>query len=141
MQVKLKKCSKCSELKVIWKRHNRELYCKDCWAQHPDKSKKPLKGSKPLSKKSSKQEKLDALYSILRESYLKANPFCKAQLPGCQVNATDIHHKAGRGIFMLDESTFLSVCRICHGKIEENPIMAKSMGFSESREEAHGNKE
>ena len=94
-----------------------------------------------MSKKSSKQDKLDALYSVLRETYLKANPFCKARLVGCQINATDVHHKAGRGRFMLDQSTFLAVCRICHGQIEENPVMAKEMGFSESREEAHGNKE
>jgi hypothetical protein len=141
MQVKLKKCSKCGEQKQIWKRHNRELYCKDCWAQHPDKSKKPLQAKKPISKKSSKQEKLDALYSVLRETYLKANPFCKAKLHGCQINATDVHHMAGRGKFMLDQTTFLAVCRICHNQIEENPVMAKAMGFSESREEAHGNKE
>jgi hypothetical protein len=141
MQVKLKKCSKCGEQKQIWKRHNRELYCKDCWAQHPDKGKKPLQAKKPISKKSSKQEKLDALYSVLRETYLKANPFCKAKLHGCQINATDVHHMAGRGKFMLDQSTFLAVCRICHNQIEENPVMAKAMGFSESREEAHGNKE
>ncbi len=141
MQVKLKKCSKCGEQKQIWKRHNRELYCKDCWAQHPDKGKKPLQAKKPISKKSSKQEKLDALYSVLRETYLKANPFCKAKLHGCQINATDVHHMAGRGKFMLDQTTFLAVCRICHNQIEENPIMAKAMGFSESREEAYGNKE
>jgi len=141
MQVKLKKCSKCGEQKQIWKRHNRELYCKDCWAQHPDKGKKPLQAKKPISKKSSKQEKLDALYSVLRETYLKANPFCKAKLHGCQINATDVHHMAGRGKFMLDQSTFLAVCRICHNQIEENPVMAKAMGFSESREEAYGNKE
>ena len=141
MQIKLKKCSKCGEQKQIWKRHNRELYCKDCWAQHPDKGKKPLQAKKPISKKSSKQEKLDALYSVLRETYLKSNPFCKAKLHGCQINATDVHHMAGRGKFMLDQSTFLAVCRICHNQIEENPVMAKAMGFSESREEAYGNKE
>jgi hypothetical protein len=28
-----------------------------------------------------------------------------------------------------------------NGQIEENPVMAKAMGFSESREQAHGNKE
>ena len=141
MQAKLKKCSSCDQLKHIWKRHEKQLYCKDCWAQHPDKGSKPLQAKKPMSKKSSKQQKLDALYTVLRESYLKNNPFCNARLSGCQINATDIHHKAGRGKFMLDETTFLAVCRICHNQIEENPVMAKAMGFSESREEAHGNKE
>lgn len=140
MQPKLKKCNGCDQLKPIWKRHEKQLYCKDCWYQHPDKNKKQLKSKTPLSKKSSKQEKLDSLYSVLRESHLKANPFCKAGLPGCQRNSTDIHHMVGRGEFMLDETTFLSVCRICHGQIEENPKMAKAMGFSKSREEVYGNK-
>ena len=81
------------------------------------------------------------MYSTLRETYLKTNPFCKAKLPGCQLNATDIHHKCGRGRYMLDTTTYLSVCRICHGKIENDPVMSKAMGFSESREEKYGNKE
>jgi hypothetical protein len=149
MQAKLKKCSGCDEIKHIWKKHNRNLYCKDCWYRHPESRKtelerrkeKKLLAKKPLNKKSSKQEKLNAIYLLLRADYLKANRFCKAKLSGCQLNATDIHHKAGRGKFMLDQSTFLAVCRICHNQIEENPIMAKEMGFSLSREEAHGNKE
>ena len=149
MEPKLKKCSGCNELKHIWKKHNRDLYCKDCWYRNPESRKTPLErrkekklmAKKPINKKSSRQEKLDTLYSTLREYYLKSNKFCKAKLPGCQINATDIHHKAGRGTFMLDESTFLAVCRICHGQIEEDPVMAKAMGFSLSREETHGNKE
>ena len=134
MQAKQKKCSGCGELKHIWKRHNRNLYCKDCWAQHPDKSKKPLQAKKPMSKKSSKQDKLDVLYSVLRENYMKANPFCKAKLPGCQINATDVHHKAGRvGDNYLKIGTWLSTCRTCHTWIENNPESAKELGLSESR--------
>ena len=76
MQPKLKKCSGCDQLKHIWKRHEKQLYCKDCWSQHPDKGKKPLQAKKPMNKKSSKIQKLDALYTVLRESYLKNNPFC-----------------------------------------------------------------
>jgi hypothetical protein len=133
---------------VIWKKHNRDLYCKDCWYKNPESRKtrlerrkeKALAAKKALSKKSSRQEKLDAIYLVLRESFLKANRFCKANLLGCQKMATDVHHMAGRGKFMLDESTFLAVCRICHNQIEENPFMAKAMGYSVSREEAHGNK-
>ena len=147
MFAKLKKCSDCEELKSIWKRHQGKLYCKSCWSKHPERKKSEfgknakLQAKTFLKKKSSKQQKLDALYSVLRESFLKANPYCKARLLGCQINSTDIHHKCGRGKFMLDSTTFLSVCRICHNQIEENPIMAKAMGFSESREELYGNKE
>lgn len=141
MQTKLKQCNGCEELKHIWKKHSRKLYCKECWYKHPDRDKKPEKAKKPINKKSSKQQKLDILYSTIRETYLKTNPFCKAKLPGCNLNATDIHHKCGRGRYMLDTTTFLAVCRICHGKIENDPVMAKAMGFSESREEKYGNEE
>lgn len=129
MQPKLKKCEGCDQLKHIWKKHNRSLYCKDCWSQHPDKGKKPLQAKKPMNKKSSKIQKMDALYTVLRESYLKHNQFCKAGLPGCQINATDVHHKKLRGNYYLDESTFLPVCRICHNFIHANPILSRELGF------------
>lgn len=135
MQVKLKKCNGCEEDKLIWKRHEGQKYCKDCYYRLNLKDKPSKKPNKPLSKKSSKQAKLDAAYSIIRESFLKSHPFCKAKLPGCQLKSTDVHHMAGRGIYMLDTTLFFPVCRICHNQIEGNPIMAKEMGFSMSRDE------
>lgn len=135
MQAKLKKCDGCHEDKPIWKKHGRERFCQSCWSKHPDKSLKPLKTKAPIKSKSSKQEKLENLYGILRKAFLTHNPFCKAKLKGCQLNATDVHHMAGRGKYLLDDALFLPVCRMCHGQIEENPIMAKHMGFSVSRDE------
>jgi hypothetical protein len=70
---------------------------------------------------------------ILREKFLKHNPFCKAAFPGCTLTATDVHHKAGRGDHLLDDATFLAVCRKCHGRIETHPEEAIALGFSESR--------
>lgn len=134
MDQKLKKCDGCQKDKLIWKRYQGKKYCKDCCYSLEINKKQPVKPSKPLSKKSSKQTKLDAAYSVIREAFLKANPFCQAKLSGCLLNSTDVHHKAGRGIYMLDSTLFLSVCRMCHNKIEENPVMAKEMGFSVSRE-------
>ena len=141
MQAKLKKCEECQEDKLIWKRHEGKKYCKDCYYKLNLKNKPLKKPNKPLSKKSSKQAKLDAAYLVLRETFLKNNSFCKAKLHGCTINATDIHHKAGRGIYMLDSTLFLPVCRICHGQIETNPIMAKELGLSISREEIRKNNE
>lgn len=135
MQAKLKKCDGCHEDKVIWKKHGKERFCQACWAKHPEKSLKPLKAKAPIKSKSSKQEKLEKLYGILRIAFLTNNPFCKAKLTGCQINASDVHHMAGRGKYLLDDSLFLPVCRMCHNQIEENPLMAKAMGFSVSRDE------
>lgn len=84
---------------------------------------------------SSKIVKLNAAYSVLREQFLKNHPYCQAHIPGCNIKATDIHHKKGRvGKLFLDDSEFLAVCRMCHTWIENNPAEAKLLDFSKSRE-------
>jgi hypothetical protein len=138
MEAKKKLCSGCSELQYIWKKEGKQRFCKSCWSSQNIKglssTKKPT-AKKPLSPRSSKQEKLDALYSILRKKYLENHPMCEARLPGCGLSSTDIHHKAGRtGDRYLDDTDFLSVCRVCHQWIELHPTEAKLLDFSKSRE-------
>jgi nitrate/TMAO reductase-like tetraheme cytochrome c subunit len=129
LQAKPKKCSGCGVEKKIWKRQGAEKFCKECWSCHSSKDIKPTK-QKPLSPKSSKQQKLDAIYSILREKFLKHHPMCEANLPGCSLNAHDIHHSKGRtGNLMLDDTEFVAVCRSCHTWIHENPKQAKELGL------------
>jgi len=49
------------------------------------------------------------------------------------LHATDVHHKHGRGVYHLEISTWLPVCRNCHMWIEEHPAEAYELGFSGSR--------
>jgi len=136
MQAKKKLCSGCNQLEYIWKKDGVQRFCKTCWSSQT-KGKKSIKptAKKPLSPRSSKQQKLEALYSILRTKYLQHHPYCEAHLPGCQINASDIHHKKGRtGDLMLDDTEFLAVCRMCHGWIETHPEEAKVLDLSKSRE-------
>ena len=136
MQAKKKLCNGCNQLEYIWKKEGNQRFCKTCWSCH-NKGKKSIKptAKKPLNPRSSKQQKLEALYSILRTKYLQHHPYCEAHLPGCQINASDIHHKKGRtGDLMLDDTEFLAVCRMCHGWIETNHVDAKLLGLSKSRE-------
>jgi hypothetical protein len=131
MQAKKKLCSGCNQLEYIWKKEGLERYCKNCWSCH-NKSKKSAKptSKKPLSPRSSKQVKLEALYSILRTKYLQNHPYCEAHLPGCQINATDIHHSDGKvGGLYLDDTKFKAVCRMCHTYIHEHPDIAKELGL------------
>ena len=126
IQAKLKKCAGCNNLKHIWKSHGKEKYCKECWFS----IEKP-KSISPVSKKR-QVEKDD--YTKLREAFLLAKPNCEAKLVGCTTKSTDIHHKAGRvGENYLKIGTWLSACRNCHRWIEDNPVEAKELGFSESR--------
>jgi len=128
---KLKQCAACGEDKVIWKNHEGEKYCKDCWykqapAKFPNQK-------KLINSKSPKRDVLDKLYSVIRQKFLTEHPYCQAKLGGCNTNSTDVHHMSGRGLHYLNKATWLSVCRQCHQWIELNPQQAKKMGFSTSR--------
>ena len=128
---KPKQCSGCGESKIIWKNHEGEKFCKDCWYK-----KEPVKFPKqktPLKGKSDKRAVLDQLYSVSRQRFLSRNPFCQARLEGCTAHASDIHHKEGRSKKYLDVLTWLPVCRTCHQWIELHPIEAKELGYSKSR--------
>jgi hypothetical protein len=125
IQAKLKMCAGCNEPKHIWKSHGKDKYCKDCWYN----IEKP-KSIAPMSKKM--KETVDQ-YSKMRTAYLVVNTFCKAKLAGCTANATEVHHKAGRGENHLRIATWLPVCRTCHTWIELHPKEAKELGLSETR--------
>ena len=132
LQPKKKKCDGCGEVTTIWKKEGTQKFCKQCWSnQFKGKSgtKKPT-AKKPMRLQSSKIVKLNALYTILREQYLKTHPHCEAHLPGCAITACDIHHTEGRvGKLYLDDTKFKAVCRHCHTVIHENPKLAKDLGL------------
>jgi hypothetical protein len=127
MKIKKKLCTGCNSEEYIWKNDKGSRYCKSCWYK--------LKEEKPSIKKVSvKKSQEDAVYSKLRKDYLCSRPFCQASIPGkCTTNATDVHHKKGRGKYYLITPTWLAVCRSCHEWIETHPEQAKELGYSESR--------
>lgn len=135
MKTKKKICSQCGKEKYIWKNNEGERYCQQCWhsIKYSTLDNKPTSIKKPLAPRSSKRVKLDNEYSQLRKIYLTKNPMCQAGLPGCTQQATDIHHKKGRGKFYLVVDTWMSVCRKCHHWIETHPIEATELGFRESK--------
>lgn len=113
-------------------------YCK--YHQWMRKAPAPLRRQTTVIKKISKGlRKKVAEYSALRKDFLEQFPFCMAKIwvslqsVGCTHLATDIHHRKGRGKYLLDVETWLPVCRNCHRWIEEHPKEAKQAGFSKSR--------
>ncbi len=88
-----------------------------------------------IKRRSDKKTKEDCQYQILRETFFSnpLNQLCQAKLPGCNIHATDVHHKRGRGIYYLVVSTWLAVCRQCHDRITRNDRDAILLGLSESR--------
>jgi len=111
-------------MKPIWKNIDGKKYCKSC----------SQKTYKPLNKKSEKRMTEDVEYFIERAKFLKANKECCANLEGCSKRSTDVHHKSGRiGKNYLDQSTWIAVCRNCHSRIENEPLLAKSFNFSNNK--------
>lgn len=86
-----------------------------------------------MRKYSKKRSKLNSEYSKLRKEHLESHPICQAKIFDCSINSTDIHHTKGRGKYLNDTSTWLSVCRNCHNWIEEHPEEARELGFSKIR--------
>jgi hypothetical protein len=132
MKSKKKMCSGCETEQYIWKSIGREKYCQRCAALLRTGETNQLKRT-PLSPKSSKKAKEDNVYTLLRKDYLTQHPVCEARLPSCTGQATDIHHKKGRGKYYLITSTWMSACRTCHEWIETNPAEAQEMGFTITR--------
>jgi hypothetical protein len=133
IKVKKKFCNGCNELQVIWKSEGKAKYCKQCWSRHAQSKSGTLQKRVMLSPRSSKQQKKEAAYLILRKSFLRDHSMCQAHLSGCGTYSSEVHHKKGRGEFFLDSTTWLAVCRPCHQYIETHPIEAKEMGFSVER--------
>lgn len=86
------------------------------------------KARKPIRQVSEKRKAVNAEYSKLRAKFLGEKPRCEVE--GCKEASTEVHHKSRRhGKFMLDTSSWLSVCNRCHRRIEENPAWSKAMGY------------
>jgi len=51
----------------------------------------------------------------------------------CTKEATTIHHKKGRGIYLLDKSTWIGLCMGCHRWVTDNPKEALEKGLIISR--------
>jgi hypothetical protein len=131
---KKKICSGCDKEQYIWKNHEGNKYCQQCWnrIKFDNDPPKPKKRT-PIKPKSKKQAAADRAYSLLRIPFLEKNPMCQAALPGCTGTSTDVHHKKGRGKWMLITGTWMAVCRHCHTWIELHPIEATEMGFRVSK--------
>lgn len=79
------------------------------------------------------KKKIDS-YADQRVVFLARNPLCKGKCcTECTGQSMEVHHMRGRGIYLLDEKTWLPVCRFCHIWIEEHPALAKLLNLSQSR--------
>lgn len=89
---------------------------------------------KPAVKKvSEKRKEQNHEYNNLAKQFKLDNPTCAVRISGCTGSSEDVHHRKGRNKYLLEVSTWISVCRNCHIYIENHPEEAKEKGWSESR--------
>jgi len=68
----------------------------------------------PLRRVSKKRQAQLKEYGKLRKEYLEEHSKCEV----CQSrNATEIHHKMGRGKHTNDVEYFVAICRTCHNNV------------------------
>jgi hypothetical protein len=108
-------------------------YCRMHQSYRTDKKPTKIKQTGRIRPISGKQRIKNQDYSKLREVFLKGHPLCEAKLCNCEKIATDVHHKKGRGVYLLAIETWLAICRTCHQWVEEHPDEAKQKGLSDSR--------
>jgi hypothetical protein len=93
------------------------------------KSKSPSLRKTRISPVSSTAKEVKLLYSKLRKIFLTKNPKCWVQEKGCTKEATQVHHKAGRGRNTNKVDTFIATCHSCHTWIHAHPAEAREKGW------------
>ena len=98
-----------------------------------------MKIRKPIARRSPKMVKLMAQYNKQRKAFLELNCWCPlcSELEQTIAFATEIHHRRGRGRYLLDESTWTPVCRTCHTFIHNNVAWAYQNGWLELRNQSN----
>lgn len=141
---KKKVCKTCGELEYVW---SKKWGCKKCSIEqglNPQKSdffakenvesrkkqradaKKNILRKTKIKAVSTKRQRENQSYSVLRNMYLRQHPKCER----CGADATEIHHRSGRTRERLNDSTmFMSTCRQCHRYIHEHPQESYEKGW------------
>jgi len=88
---------------------------------------------KAIPRRSKRMIGLMAKYRKQKEQFLKERPYCLVCIGEANKVATEVHHRKGRGKYLLDESTWTPVCRTCHTYIHDNPSWAYGEGWMEKR--------
>ncbi len=106
---------------------------------------KKKKAKKPIRKVSKKRGPLNSQYMRLRDEFLKAHPVCQWWLDSRGLNedtmhgrsmnvaqmppSTEIHHKKGRGKYLLDTTTWMAVSNEGHKAIHADPKTSYAKGY------------
>ena len=88
---------------------------------------------KPIAKRSPKMKAVIAELKKLYPIFLKARPLCEIKSEVCTHKATVVHHTAGRGANVLNQTTWKASCAPCNGFVENKDAWARDNGHKVSR--------
>lgn len=88
---------------------------------------------KPVKPYSDKRRELNKLYDAEARQYRKQNPECAIKSPNCTKHTQGVHHKKGRGKYLLEKATWLPACNPCNHYVEAHHQWAIDNGFKERR--------
>lgn len=91
------------------------------------------KKRKPIAAYSDKRKQVNRLYDARAGKFRKDHPDCAINSPNCTKRTQGVHHKRGRGKYLLDESTWLPACNPCNHYVEVHHQWAIDNGYKESR--------
>lgn len=128
-----KVCSEC--LHVLARQEKQEAKEADKRNKLINKAKIKQQEPKPaINKVSDKQKVKDAEYNARVKVWKADNPKCKANCNQyCTKETDDCQHLRGRGKYLMDESTWMPVCRSCHTYIGDHSKEAYEKGWALSR--------
>lgn len=88
---------------------------------------KPKQRIKPCSKKRACQL---AKYRKMRLALLALRNLCEANLEGCTLKATELHHLGGKsGEKLIEVKNVMCICRHCHDILHANPAASYKAGL------------
>lgn len=134
---KKKICAGCNQERHIWKNDGGKRYCKICWLSKKNQAGNaiPAPRVKPIKQFSTKREKKNEVYSVMRKLFLAKpeNAVCRGKLKGCTGSSQEltIQHTKGRGIYLLDMTTWIPLCINCHRWVTDHPELAKALGLED----------
>lgn len=94
-----------------------------------------MKRRRYLRHMSPKKRAIMKQYAIDRVFFLAANPLCQCcpHVHADQFASVEVHHRKGRGPFMLVTESWLAVCAWCHVIIHLNPGWCYANGIMINR--------
>lgn len=91
---------------------------------------KKLYKIQPYSKS---RQVVNRLYNARARIFRNNNPVCVINSPVCTKYTEGVHHRKGRGKYLMDERFWMPACNRCNGYIEDHSLWAQENGFKESK--------